>query len=396
METLDAERYPTHGPVGKNKDHFFNQSRNDSAFESLLGSSSDRSLLQDSSLSSITSFDSKDGSVVTEDGEDVFSDETITYSEDESQSQIMASPKKLVESKPIQTFYSWEDYHRSDTSKTGLIFLWMYLKKIPGREADAEATLAKYYGYDVESKVEQTKVEHKSVEQQKVTTPLRQTEPDKTGYKSDGFTTDDEPNELSRLYERKSRKKPKKKLTPVEGGDTKVTAPASFENEITTDKMALVAKLDLPSEIKSMSIYAKRDETRPIQMMLETEKSNWSVLVKPDGDNSMVQIHDQIDSTESGYKLTNDDSNDLNKLTINKNAWAQNEHFKKAKTIQIFTDANWSVGYNVTYDEADNLVGYLPLTAREIKFRLDGHIWSTLNCMKIKTNSGWNANNLIQ
>ena len=93
----------------------------------------------------------------------------------------------------------------------------MYLKKIPGREADAEATLAKYYGYDVESNVEQTKVEHKSVEQQKVTTPLRQTEPDKTGYKSDGFTTDDEPNELSRLYERKSRKKPKKKLTPVEG-----------------------------------------------------------------------------------------------------------------------------------------------------------------------------------
>ena len=175
-----------------------------------------------------------------------------------------------------------------------------------------------------------------------------------------------------------------------------------------------------------MSIYAKRDETRPIQMMLETEKSNWSVLVKrklftfytdlltkgylADGDNSMVQIHDQIDSTDSGYKLTNDDSNDLNKLTINKNgmstfllykmicslAWAQNEHFKKAKTIQIFTDANWSVGYNVTYDEADNLVGYLPLTAREIKFRLDGHIWSTLNCMKIKTNSGWNANNLIQ
>ena len=38
METLDAERYPTYGPVGKNKDHFFNQSRNDSAFESLLGS----------------------------------------------------------------------------------------------------------------------------------------------------------------------------------------------------------------------------------------------------------------------------------------------------------------------------------------------------------------------
>merc|ERR1711908_228914 len=190
--------------------------------------------------------------------------------------------------------------------------------------------------------------------------------------------TDDEPNELSRLYERKSRKKPKKKLTPVKGGDTKVTAPASFENEITTDKMALVAKLDLPSEIKSVSIYAKSDETRPIQMMLETEKSNWSVLIKPDEENSMVQIHDQIDSMDSGYKLT------------------KNEHFKKAKTIQIFTDVNWSVGYNVAYDEADNLIGYLPLTAREIKFRLDGKTWSTLNCMKIKTNSGWNANNILQ
>jgi len=391
METLDTERYPTHGPVGKNKDHFFNQSRNDSAFESFSGSTSDRSLFQDSSLSSFTSLDSKDGSVVTEDGEDVFSDETITYSDDESQSQIMASPKKFSESKPIQTFHSWEDYHRSDTSKTGLIFLWMYLKKIPGREADAEATLAKYYGYSVELKIEQSKVEH-----QIVTTPLRQIEADQTGYKSDGFTTDDEPNELSRLYERKSRKKPKKKLTPVKGGDTKVTAPASFENEITTDKMALVAKLDLPSEIKSVSIYAKSDETRPIQMMLETEKSNWSVLIKPDEENSMVQIHDQIDSMDSGYKLTKDDFNDFNKLTINKNAWTKNEHFKKAKTIQIFTDVNWSIGYNVAYDEAENLIGYLPLTAREIKFRLDGKTWSTLNCMKIKTNSGWNANNILQ
>ena len=88
----------------------------------------------------------------------------------------------------------------------------MYLKKIPGREADAEATLAKYYGYSVELKIEHSKVEH-----QIVTTPLRQIEADQTGYKSDGFTTDDEPNELSRLYERKSRKKPKKKLTPVKG-----------------------------------------------------------------------------------------------------------------------------------------------------------------------------------
>ena len=59
------------------------------------GSTSDRSLFQDSSLSSFTSLDSKDSSVVTEDGEDVFSDETITYSDDESQSQIMASPKKV-------------------------------------------------------------------------------------------------------------------------------------------------------------------------------------------------------------------------------------------------------------------------------------------------------------
>ena len=88
----------------------------------------------------------------------------------------------------------------------------MYLKKIPGREADAEATLAKYYGYSIELKIEDSKVEH-----QIVTTPLRQIEADQTGYKSDGFTTDDEPNELSRLYERKSRKKPKKKLTPVKG-----------------------------------------------------------------------------------------------------------------------------------------------------------------------------------
>ena len=83
-------------------------------------------------------------------------------------------------------------------------------------------------------------------------------------------------------------------------------------------------------------------------------------------------------------------------MTVYFSAWTKNEQFKKAKTIQIFTDVNWSIGYNVAYDEADNLVGYLPLTAREIKFRLDGKTWSTLNCMKIKTNSGWNANNFLQ
>ena len=38
-----------------------------------------------------------------------------------------------------------------------------------------------------------------------------------------------------------------------------------------------------------------------------------------DEENSMVQIHDQIDSMDSGYKLTKDDFNDFNKLTINKN-----------------------------------------------------------------------------
>ena len=61
------------------------------------GSASDHSLLQ-SSLSSIASFESKDANSLTEedDEEDVFSDQTVTYSDDDNQSQILSTPKKVT------------------------------------------------------------------------------------------------------------------------------------------------------------------------------------------------------------------------------------------------------------------------------------------------------------
>lgn len=209
------------------------------------GSASETSLLQ-SSLSSIASIESKDANSVTgeDDEEDVFSDQTVTYSDDDNQSQILSTPKKvasvssrvmicfplpstvysqysykytLVQSQthattPLRTFHSWEDYHRADTSRTGLIFLWMYLKKIPGREADAAATLAKYYGNDVPVVIEKTMPASEVIAK-----PTVQIMPDPVGFKSDGNTTDDESNELSRLYQRKYRKKAKKRPTPVQG-----------------------------------------------------------------------------------------------------------------------------------------------------------------------------------
>jgi len=398
METLDTERdHPTFSPVDK-KDLFVNL-RNDSAYDSISGSASDHSLLQ-SSLSSIASFESKDANSLTEedDEEDVFSDQTVTYSDDDNQSQILSTPKKVTSvsaqsqtnaatPKPvICTFHSWEDYHRADKSRTGLIFLWMYLKKIPGREADAAATLAKYYGHVIVVK------ETAQVTATVQTEPTIQIKPDPTGFKSDGNTTDDEPNELSRLYQRKHRKKATKRPTPVKG-DTNVPVSASFENEITHGKMALVAKLDLPSDIKSVSIYAERNETRPIKVMLETEKSNWSVLMKPDEQSCTVKIHDRVDTKDTDYLVT--DKGDFKQISINKNAWANNKMMNAAKVVEIFTDDDWSKSYTLSRDDNNNLIGLVPSHVREIKFRLDGRHWTTLECLGIVANDGWNANNTI-
>ena len=109
--------------------------------------------------------------------------------------------KYPVKSNDTRTFYSFEEYHRSDTSPTGLIFLYMFLKKIPGREAEAEEVLQKYYNQGkLSAVVPQTS--DKSFE--------TISKPDKTGYKSDGNTTDDEADQLSQLYKSKPRKKSKK------------------------------------------------------------------------------------------------------------------------------------------------------------------------------------------
>jgi len=397
MDTLDTERdHPTFSPVAK-KDYFVNL-RNDSAYDSVSGSASETSLLQ-SSLSSIASIESKDANSVTgeDDEEDVFSDQTVTYSDDDNQSQILSTPKKVASvssrsqthaTTPLRTFHSWEDYHRADTSRTGLIFLWMYLKKIPGREADAAATLAKYYGNEVPIVTEKTMPASEVIAK-----PTVQIVPDPVGFKSDGNTTDDESNELSRLYQRKYRKKAKKRPTPVQG-DTNVPVSTTFENEITNGKMALVAKLDLPSDIRSVSIYAEREETRPIEMMLETDKSNWSVSLKPDEQSCKVKVHDRVDCTKDmDYQITA--KGDFKQISINKNAWAANKHMSAATTIELFTDDNWSTGYTLSRDEHDNLIGLVPTNAREIKFRLDGRQWTTLGCMGVVTNDGWNANNII-
>ena len=89
----------------------------------------------------------------------------------------------------------------------------------------------------------------------------------------------------------------------------------------------------MPSDIKSVSIYAERNETRPIKVMLETEKSNWSVLMKrespvssfvfqcllivADEQSCTVKIHDRVDTKDTDYLVT--DKGDFKQISINKN-----------------------------------------------------------------------------
>ena len=115
--------------------------------------------------------------------------------------------KYPVKSNDTRIFYSFEEYHRSDTSPTGLIFLYMFLKKIPGREAEAEEVLQKYYNQGKLSGVVEPQTSGKSTE--------NISKPDKTGYKSDGHTTDDEVDQLSQLYKSKPRKKSKKQESVI-------------------------------------------------------------------------------------------------------------------------------------------------------------------------------------
>ena len=190
-------------------------------------------------------------------------------------------------------------------------------------------------------------------------------------------------------------------------------------------KTISVAKLDLPSDIKSVSIYAERNETRPIKVMLETEKSNWSVLMKrespvsslviqclpivADEQSCTVKIHDRVDTKDTDYLVT--DKGDFKQISINKNgnfklqreklpnssclAWANNKMMNAAKVVEIFTDDDWSKGYTLSRDDNNNLIGLVPSHVREIKFRLDGRHWTTLECLGIVANDGWNANNTI-
>ena len=123
--------------------------------------------------------------------------------------------KYPVKSNDTRTFYSFEEYHRSDTSPTGLIFLYMFLKKIPGREAEAEEVLQKYYNQGKLSVVVPQTSESRSEVRGSDKNPETISKPDKTGYKSDGDTTDDEADQLSQLYKNKPRKKSKKQESVI-------------------------------------------------------------------------------------------------------------------------------------------------------------------------------------
>ena len=73
--------------------------------------------------------------------------DSIDSAYDSMSSSMMSSIADQKTLNEPRTFDSWEEYHRSDTSKTGLLFLYIYLRDRPGRQADAESVLKQYYNW---------------------------------------------------------------------------------------------------------------------------------------------------------------------------------------------------------------------------------------------------------
>merc|ERR1739838_1266057 len=79
--------------------------------------------------------------------------DSIDSAYDSMSSSMMSSIADQTTLNEPRTFDSWEDYHRSDTSKTGLLFLYIYLRDRPGRQSDAKVVLKQYYnGVDIYTK----------------------------------------------------------------------------------------------------------------------------------------------------------------------------------------------------------------------------------------------------
>lgn len=160
----------------------------------------------------------------------------------------------------VSIFYSWESYHRSDKSKSGLLFLYIYLRDQPGRRNDAELVLQQYFGYnDVSLRTNTETTKALSIEDLSAPTVTA----------IDDFVT----TELI------ADKEPIQKPT-VDTVDTAITPLEESASSVDVDNDGPVkAALSLSSDVRNVQLYADVNDWQPVSMTLESGKRTWSVHV---------------------------------------------------------------------------------------------------------------------
>ena len=182
---------------------------------------------------------------------------------DSAYASMSSSMMSIADQKTLnepRTFDSWEDYHRSDTSKTGLLFLYIYLRDRPGRQSDAEAVLKQYYNYNGVDVC--TKPASAPITIDDLTGPTD----NKTNSTDDVDSalediTDDEPEEEN------------------ENSETTPTEERSVSPVVSEPKETKVAMISMENEVRNVQLYADVNDWKPVSMTLESGKRTWSVHV---------------------------------------------------------------------------------------------------------------------
>merc|ERR1712113_1071083 len=338
--------------------------------------------------------------------------EGLYDSMDSAYQSMSSSMMSIADQKTLnepRTFDSWEDYHRSDTTKTGLLFLYIYLRDRPGRQSDAEVVLKQYYnGVDICTKP--------------ATAPM--TLDDLTGptwAEDKGNSTDDVDSAVEDITDDDpDEENENSETTPTE--EKSISPVVSEKKETQETKVAMIS---MKNDVRNVQLYADINDWKPISMTLESGKRTWSVHVSPKLGEYKFLVHEKkgtsfwatdsesmlvrkpptgalnnIAKYEGGpvFSIVRDDDG-TTELTIKSNqecAFASNYHkFRDAKTIAVHTDADWKVGHEMELVEGDWKV-ILPSQARQCKFVLDGYRWTTLDQMPFVGNQGWNCNNVLQ
>jgi len=301
-------------------------------------------------------------------------------------------------------FYSWESYHRSDKSKSGQLFLYIYLRDLPGRRNDAELVLQQYFEYN-------------GVSENGSTTTTKELSIDDLSEPS--VTAVDKSPTTDLAAENKTPDKAiagtvTPKINPV---DASVSSGDDIDSPVK-------AALSLSSDVRDVQLYADINDWQPVSMTLESGKRTWSLHVSPKLGEYKFLVHEangtsfwatdsqsmvvrkppigslnNITKYEGGpvFAIERDDDG-TTELTIKSNvncAFASNYHkFQDAQTVAVHTNVDWSVAHDMKLVDGDWTVT-LPPRSHQCKFVLDGYRWTTLDQMPFVGNQGWNCNNVL-